>query len=74
MSGERAAEVAHRPVEVTAMDGMPMVKCSCDGDSPRNVRWQSAYWLREHWQGTQAEGVDALNASARKQGREARRG
>lgn len=53
----------HVPVEVVANDGIPFVKCSCDDGR----KWQSAYWLREHWQGTEAEGVAALESLVARQ-------
>lgn len=57
--GEHSAESdAHRPLSVYNVDGMAFVKCSCDID----YRPQSAVWLREHWQGSQDEGIAALRA------------
>lgn len=67
MSEQPLTETAHTPLEVTSVDGMPMVLCSCDADDPRRVRWQSAYWLREHWQGTQDDGVAAIQAVVARQ-------
>jgi hypothetical protein len=55
--------VEHAPIEVTSVDGMPFVKCSCRDDR----RPQSAVWLREHWQGDVDSGVDALRAVVAKQ-------
>ncbi len=65
--------VDHQPLEVTETDGMPFVKCSCDADNPRKVRWQTAYWLRDHWQGTQVAGVAAIHAVIDRQREEADR-
>lgn len=48
----------HIPTEVTSVDGMPFVKCSCRDD----MKPQSAVWLREHWRGDQDSGVAALKA------------
>jgi hypothetical protein len=48
----------HAPLAVVTVEGMPFVKCSCRDD----VKPQSAVWLRDHWRGSQADGVAALEA------------
>jgi hypothetical protein len=69
---QQTAETDHMPVEVWSVDGMPFVRCSCDLTS--GSRPQSAVWLREHWQGTQDDGVAALRAVVARQAKESRRG
>lgn len=58
----------HRPLAVMSYEGMPFVKCSCTNEH----KPQSAVWLREHWAGTEDEGIAALKAVVARQ-REAAR-
>jgi hypothetical protein len=46
----------HRPLAVLSVDGMPFVHCSCRDD----LKPQSAVWLKEHWAGDTASGIQAL--------------
>jgi hypothetical protein len=53
----------HTPLAVLSIDGIPVVQCSCT-----NERKPTSYhWLATHWQGSQEDGVAALNAVVARQ-------
>ncbi len=57
------AESTHTPMRVLSNMGIPFVDCSCGTDH----YVQSAEWLKTHWQGSEAEGVAAIEAVVARQ-------